>query len=151
MKTAPMIGILLLSCVIRSETLIANEPQSADASRPNVVIVFCDDLGYGDLACFGHPTIRTPNLDRMARGVQLYAVRKGPFKAHFITRPAYGRGAAEAHDPPLLYHLGHDPSERFDVAQKNPEVIAEIRREVEAHGAGMEPGTPQLEATLPVR
>jgi arylsulfatase A len=30
------------------------------------VIIFADDLGYGDLACYGHPTIRTPNLDRMA-------------------------------------------------------------------------------------
>jgi len=38
---------------------------SAD-DKPNFVIVFCDDLGYGDLGCFGHPTIRTPNLDRMA-------------------------------------------------------------------------------------
>ncbi len=36
------------------------------AKRPNFVIIFCDDLGYGDLACFGHPTIATPNLDRMA-------------------------------------------------------------------------------------
>ena len=82
------------------------------------------------------------------RGVQLYAVRKGPFKAHFITKPAYGKGEAEEHDPPLLYHLGHDPSEQFDVAQGHPEVIAEIRREVESHRAGMEPGEPQLEATL---
>jgi arylsulfatase A-like enzyme len=31
------------------------------------VVVFCDDLGYGDLGSFGHPTIRTPELDRMAR------------------------------------------------------------------------------------
>jgi arylsulfatase A-like enzyme len=39
---------------------------AADEKRPNFVVIFCDDLGYGDLGCFGHPTIRTPNLDRMA-------------------------------------------------------------------------------------
>src|SRR5262249_115292 len=45
---------------------------AAAADRPNFVILFADDLGYGDLGCFGHPTIRTPNLDRMAHeGVKL--------------------------------------------------------------------------------
>jgi arylsulfatase A len=34
--------------------------------RPNVVIALCDDLGYGDIACYGNRTIRTPNLDRFA-------------------------------------------------------------------------------------
>jgi arylsulfatase A-like enzyme len=33
---------------------------------PNIVVIFCDDLGWGDLGCFGHPTLRTPHLDRMA-------------------------------------------------------------------------------------
>jgi arylsulfatase A-like enzyme len=33
---------------------------------PNFVVIFCDDLGYGDLGSFGNPTIRTPHLDRMA-------------------------------------------------------------------------------------
>ncbi len=42
------------------------------AKAPNFVIIYADDLGYGDLGCFGHPTIRTPNLDRMAaEGVKL--------------------------------------------------------------------------------
>ena len=35
-------------------------------TRPNVVILLADDLGYGDLACYGNPAARTPNLDRLA-------------------------------------------------------------------------------------
>lgn len=34
--------------------------------RPNFIILFADDLGYGDLGCYGHDQIRTPNLDRLA-------------------------------------------------------------------------------------
>ena len=67
------------------------------------------------------------------RGETLYAVRKGPFKAHYITRPAYGRGKPMTHNPPVLYHLGVDPSETTDVAEKYPEVLKEIERIKEAH------------------
>jgi arylsulfatase A len=41
--------------------------QGADSSKPNIVIIFCDNLGNGDIACFNPATKhRTPNLDRMA-------------------------------------------------------------------------------------
>jgi len=39
----------------------------AAASKPNIIYILADDLGYGDLGCYGQKTLKTPNLDRMAR------------------------------------------------------------------------------------
>ena len=36
------------------------------ADKPNIIVILCDDLGYGDLECYGHPHIKTPNLNRLA-------------------------------------------------------------------------------------
>jgi arylsulfatase A-like enzyme len=79
------------------------------------------------------------------RGTRLFAARSGAFKAHFVTQPGYGGGKPVEHDPPLLYHLDHDPSEKHDVAKEHPSVIAAIRRLAQEHQATIEPVTNQLE------
>ncbi|MEI7652625.1 MAG: sulfatase-like hydrolase/transferase, partial [Verrucomicrobiota bacterium] len=63
----------------------------ATAAQPNVVIIIADDLGYGDLGCYGHPIIRTPNLDKMAaegaRFTQFYVAAEvcTPSRASILT------------------------------------------------------------------
>jgi len=42
--------------------------QQGSVQPPNIIVILCDDLGYGDLASYGHPHIQTPNLDRLAGG-----------------------------------------------------------------------------------
>ncbi len=79
------------------------------------------------------------------RGTQLYAARKGEFKAHFVTRSGYGPDQPVTHDPPLLFELGHDPGERFNVAETHPDVLADIAKEVERHRATVSPVKDQLE------
>ncbi|MCP4786982.1 MAG: sulfatase-like hydrolase/transferase [Fuerstiella sp.] len=39
----------------------------ANGDQPNIVFVLADDLGYGDLGCYGHPVARTPNIDQLAQ------------------------------------------------------------------------------------
>ncbi len=83
------------------------------------------------------------------RGAQVFAARKGPYKAHFITQGAYGMGGDRTeHDPPLLFHLEHDPSEKYNIAQDRPDVIAEIREMVEEHKQSVKPVKDQLAERL---
>ena len=57
--------------------LMLGAAQAHAASRPNIVVILMDDLGYGDLGCYGQKIVPTPNIDRMAaqgmRFTQAYA------------------------------------------------------------------------------
>lgn len=54
--------------------LLIASTAAAEPSRPNVIFILADDLGYGDLSCFGQARFQTPNIDRLAReGIKLTA------------------------------------------------------------------------------
>jgi len=55
----------LIACL--SSWVVLHAAGAATASRPNFLVLLCDDLGWGDLACYGHPRIRTPHLDGLAK------------------------------------------------------------------------------------
>src|SRR5512144_2102969 len=55
----------LIFLIVLSLAVVAQAAEQS-AAQPNIVIILADDLGWGDLGCYGHPSIRTPNLDRMA-------------------------------------------------------------------------------------
>jgi arylsulfatase A len=59
MKMRHLCGLVLLCVACAAQHVDAEE-------RPNIVVILCDDLGYGDLECYGHPHIKTPHLNRLA-------------------------------------------------------------------------------------
>ena len=73
----------------------------------------------------------------------LCAIRKGNYKAHFVTHDGYSEEEPPKHDPPLLFNVAEDPSEKFDVASEHPEIVAELKKLYETHRANMVPGKPQ--------
>ena len=58
-QSIPLIGSALLL-----STLSANGQKKN--TQPNILFILCDDMGYGDLGCYGQPFIRTPHIDAMA-------------------------------------------------------------------------------------
>ncbi len=106
-----------------------------------------DGLDISGTLLRGEPSART-TMPYYNRG-ELRAFRSGNFKLHFITEGAYGQPPErEEHATPLLYNLSNDPSERLDVAEQYPEVLAGILKQVEEHRAGMTEKPPLFDLLL---
>jgi arylsulfatase A len=79
------------------------------------------------------------------RGRKVHAVRVGSYKMHLLTNPPdniYSTPVPQ--NPPLLYNLDHDPGERFNIADKHPEVIDAIKIELQRHLDGLIPSEDHL-------
>ena len=63
------LGLLLAALVATAACApkASNSSETTPAQRPNIVVLFADDMGYGDLSSYGHPYIRTPEIDELAR------------------------------------------------------------------------------------
>jgi arylsulfatase A-like enzyme len=84
------------------------------------------------------------------RNQNLFAVRLGSYKAHFITMSEYVKDKKRTeHNPPILFNLDHDPGENYECSAKHPEVLADIIKLVEEHNSKMVKAESQLEARIP--
>jgi len=61
-----MVAMLLLNSYLYAQK------QSIDAKHPNIIIIFCDDLGYGDIGKYGATLYTTPNIDKLANQGMLF-------------------------------------------------------------------------------
>ena len=112
------VGVFLLGCLRQSAAWGQDAVSRQPADRPNIVVIFTDDQGYGDLGCFGSKTMRTPRIDRLAeegtRFTSFYAqVVCGPSRSALLTGryPVRSRGwsmpAGEITAAELLSEAGY--------------------------------------------
>ena len=103
--------------------LVPSAPGTAQTVPTNVVVIFADDLGYGDLGVYGHPTIRTPRLDRMAaegmKFTQFYAAASvcTPSRAGLLTGRLPVRSGMASDRRRVLFpdsRLGLPPEDRVE-------------------------------------
>ena len=79
----------------------------------------------------------------------LFAVRQGAWKAHFISQGAYGQfGGRVVHETPELYNLDVDPSEKYEISAAHPDVVARLRKVAADHLATIAPYPSRLEARI---
>ncbi len=93
-----LIGLIgISSCGTKSDDRSANN-KSPSSAQPNIVYILADDLGYGDLGCYGQKLIRTPNLDKMAQAGMLFTDHYAGSSVCAPSRAAFMTG----------FHSGHN-------------------------------------------
>lgn len=79
---------------------------------------------------------------------RLQAVRKGPWKAHFMTQGSYSQEAPKDHNPSLLYNIEIDPSEQYEVSKEHPEIVEELKKVYEEHKKSIVKAPPEFDKVV---
>ncbi len=101
------LAVAVLFFVLVGQLTICGQRESLE--KPNFIIIFTDDLGYGDLGAYGHPSIKTPNLDRMAtegqKWTNFYSAASvcTPSRASILTGRLSVRNGMSSHKRRVLF------------------------------------------------
>ena len=67
MKHSLFAGSLCVAGILIPQVSCTGEKKArTDTERPNIIFILADDMGYGDLSCYGNEYVQTPNIDRLA-------------------------------------------------------------------------------------
>jgi len=95
-----------LAAVLSSHVAASGETDAEEKARPSVLVFIADDQGFGDLSCYGHPTLSTPRIDRLAtEGMRFDAAflttsSCSPTRCSILTgRYPHNTGAEDLHQP----------------------------------------------------
>ncbi|MBR8535156.1 arylsulfatase [Carboxylicivirga sediminis] len=80
MRTITLLALVALFTISLNGCLTTNTKQTKEANKPNIIYILADDLGYGELGCYGQKQIETPHIDALAASGML-------FKQHYSGAP----------------------------------------------------------------
>ena len=139
--------LFIISSVAAIAALACCAESSVAREVPNIVLINADDLGYGDLGCYGATQVRTPNIDRLTVRHEdwVYIPRRdsGGFQGKKIGDHLFAGAAAlpfmeksnsdvvdgkvrPGAPPAQLYDLKKDPFQTENVHSQHPEVVSEL-------------------------
>lgn len=102
------------------------------ADRPNIIFILADDMGWGDLASYGHPQMKTPNLDQLAaqgtRWTQFYVASPvcSPSRAAFLTGEFPSREGIHGHFGSIKENAARGMPQFLDPAR--PQLVSDLKR-----------------------
>lgn len=93
-------------CISAASLILAANISAKEAKKPNMIVIIGDDISWNDFGCYGHPTIKTPNIDKLAKnGIKftnsfLTTSSCSPSRCSIVTgRYPHNTGACDLHSP----------------------------------------------------